>query len=514
MKHYLVLGSGLSALAFSALMAKKGEKVTILEAHEHFGGYGHTFKVGDYSFNAQLHYVTGCGEGGSVNRFLKKMGLDKTVTFERLHPDGYDRMYCNGTNLNIPYGLDNLQKNMLAIDPKAAKSISRFIDILKSCEAALNAFPSKLSDVWKLIGALPSLATILPYRSSTLQEVFDACALPKMLQTLVAGQLIDYMLPPDKLSFIIWAALFISYCQGAYYPTHHFQHVVDAMCDSIRSHGGVLKSNEKVVEFIMDGKTVKGVYTQAVDPKTGVSFGPLQKYLADVVICNFDPKEAANMIGIDLFSTKVQKALNYDYSWSSFVLYGVVEGIDMTKHGFGNWNIWHCQPDHTAAFEAMYERADYSKPYFATNCRSLITSDTSNCNRSGAQIFQICTVANYDYWEMLRLGDYRAYNKKKQEVLDYLLDAIETHYVPKIRDHLVLKMTGSPTTNRRYVFSPKGGSYGVNLTPHNFQLSRKLTAHTSLGNLYFCSAAAGYGGFSGTIYTGSRLYERLSDDTV
>ena len=40
---YLIVGSGLSALAFGALMAKVGKRVTVLEAHYLLSGYGHTF---------------------------------------------------------------------------------------------------------------------------------------------------------------------------------------------------------------------------------------------------------------------------------------------------------------------------------------------------------------------------------------------------------------------------------------------------------------------------------------
>ncbi len=162
----------------------------------------------------------------------------------------------------------------------------------------------------------------------------------------------------------------------------------------------------------------------------------------------------------------------------------------------------------------MYEHNDYSKPYFAMNCRSLHTDDSSNCNKENCQIFQICTVANYDYWKMLKMRSKKDYNLKKKEVLGHLLDTVEKHYVPDLREHLIFKMTGSPTTNERFVGAPKGGSYGVNLTPRNFQFSRKLGSESSLKNLYFCSAAAGVGGFGGTILTGSRLYERLTGDSV
>jgi hypothetical protein len=61
---YLIVGSGLSALVFGALMARSGQSVRVLEAHEYPGGFGHTFTMAkQYHFNAQLHYVWDCGEG-------------------------------------------------------------------------------------------------------------------------------------------------------------------------------------------------------------------------------------------------------------------------------------------------------------------------------------------------------------------------------------------------------------------------------------------------------------------
>jgi all-trans-retinol 13,14-reductase len=100
---YLIIGSGLSALVFGALMANAGKTVRILEAHEHPGGFGHTFTLAKkYKFNAQLHYVWDCGEGQTVNKVLTKLGLEHKITFERYDPDGFDRMRMPGYVLNIP----------------------------------------------------------------------------------------------------------------------------------------------------------------------------------------------------------------------------------------------------------------------------------------------------------------------------------------------------------------------------------------------------------------------------
>ena len=511
---YLVLGSGLSALAFAALTVQKGHSVKILEAHEHLGGYGHTFVEGDFKFNAQLHYVIGCGQGGSVHQFLTRLGLDKEVTFNQLNTEGYDRVYCDGKVLNIPNGYDKLEHNMNELFPESADATHKFVNILRDFATASTVFPKNYGQIFQVLKELPCYHRLLKYRAATLQEVFDQCQLPKTLQTLVSGQLIDYMLPPEQLSFLVWAALFNGYNNGAYYPKKHFNHVVDSLTKFIEDHGGEIQPNQQVVEFIREGNTICGASTQTVDPKTGIYGGIKQAHYGKTTICNFDPKLASEMIGRDQFSSKLRRQLDYDYSYSSFVFYGVVQDLDLSQYGFGDWNIWHCQPDHNESFRQMYEQNDYSKPYFAMNCRSLHTDDKSNCGKENCQIFQICTVANYDYWKMLKLRSRKDYNLRKKNVLDQLLDTVEQNYVPNLREHLVFKMTGSPTTNERFVGARKGGSYGVNLTPRNFSFSRKLGSDSSLKDLYFCSAAAGVGGFGGTILTGTRLYEKLTHDSI
>lgn len=515
---YLILGSGLSGLTFGALMAKKGYRVQILEAHEFWGGYGHTFTQGEYEFNAHLHYVVGCGEGGAVHTALKKLDLDKTVLFTRLNEDSYDRSFCEGQLLKIPYTLEKLQQNMIALDSRieSKAAITQFINLLKTFSIVAEKFPRHLKQCYKMLSVLPTAFKLLPYKDATLQDVFDACKLPLLLQTLVSGQLLDYLLPPKSLSFFVWAALFTGYSKGAYYPIKHFKHVVDSLVQTVQKYQGQLTNNTKVVEFIKDpheNNRIIGVFTQAIDPKTGIAFGDKTAMYANNIICNFDPKQAAKMIGLEHFSPKLKKQLDYDYSGSSFVLYAVVKDLDLRDFGLGSWNMWHCQPDHNKAFDLMLNEQDYSKPYFAMNSCSLHAGvDKSNCPPENHQIFQLLTVANYDYWANLKMRDRHTYNQKKLEVFNCLLDVVEKDYIPNIRKHIAFKMTGSPTTNERYVLAPQGGCYGVNLTPRNFQFSRKLGSHTSLKNFYFCSAASGCGGFGGAIMTGLSLYEKLAND--
>ncbi len=126
---YLIVGSGLSALVFGALMANSGKTVQILEAHEHPGGFGHTFTMANkYTFNAQFHYVWDCGEGQLVNRVLKKLGLDQEVTFEQYDPNGFDHMRMPGHALDIPSHPEELIQRLSALFPAHGDRITQFVN--------------------------------------------------------------------------------------------------------------------------------------------------------------------------------------------------------------------------------------------------------------------------------------------------------------------------------------------------------------------------------------------------
>ena len=80
--------------------------------------------------------------------------------------------------------------------------------------------------------------------------------------------------------------------------------------------------------------------------------------------------------------------------------------------------------------------------------------------------------------------------------------------MPRLRDHLVMRVTGTPVTNERYCFAPKGNSYGSALTPANVGFGRR--PQRALDNLWLVNATAGFPSVAGTIGAGLRLFDELS----
>jgi all-trans-retinol 13,14-reductase len=504
---YLIVGSGLSALVFGALMAKAGKKVQILEAHEHPGGFGHSFTMAKkYTFNAQFHYVWDCGEGHTVNRVLKKLQLDREVTFNRYDPQGFDHMRMPNYAIDIPSDNAELVQRLIVLFPQDAGHLQQFVAEVQKVRSGLRYLSPPIQPL-ELLRHITEIYSVLQYLHSTLQNVFDKFRIPQAAQTLLALQWPDFLLPPNQLSFYAWVILFTGYQEGAFYPTQHFEKVINAMVTMITENGGEVLLNQEVTDFLVVAQTVIGV--KATNLLTQES----HTYLADTVICNIDPKKAATMIGIEKFAWNIRQKLNYDYSPSNFMAYCVVQGIDLRKYGFGEWNTFHSgDQDLNVAFDRMYTDQDYRNPSFAITTPSLLTSYGGDCPPD-CQIIEFLTVANYGYFRALKHSDPKAYRQKKAEILDFILDVVERDYIPNLREHLVFKITGSPTTNEDFCNCPEGNSYGSSLTPRNMGMGR-LNHQTSLKNFYFCNASAGYPGFAPTFWTGALLYQRLSGDPI
>lgn len=504
---YLIVGSGLSALVFGSLMAKAGKKVRILEAHEYPGGFGHTFTMAKkYKFNAQLHYVWDCGEGKTVNRVLKQLELDREVTFERYDPDGFDHMHMPGYTLAIPSSTEALSQRLTALFPESAAKIDRFIDEIKTVSDSLKVLspPIKLRELLSQAGGV---AKTLLYLNSTLQDVFDRFDLPLPVQTLLASQWPDFLLPPDRLSFYAWTILFTGYQNGAYYPTQHFEHVINSLVKTIVDCGGEVLLNYEVNEFIVRDRTVTGVLAENLKTKQ------IEEFTGNTIICNIDPQRAAQTIGLDRFSPAVRRKLDYDYSPSNYMAYCVVKDLDLRDYGFGKWNTFHTgDADLNIAFDRMYYQNDFSNPSFAITTPTLLTDEHRDCPED-CQIIEFLTVANYDYFKNLKATDPKAYRQKKTEIFDSIVKVVEEKYIPNLREHLVFNITGSPTTNEDFCWCPEGNSYGSSLTPQNMGIGR-LNAETSLNNFYFCNASSGYPGFAPTFWTGASLYQKLSGDEI
>ena len=499
---YVIIGTGNAALTVGALLANAGKKVCMLEMHDIAGGYLQSFKMGEFYFCAQVHYIWGCEPGEKVYEILKKLGLEKEITFEKMGPEFYDLMAMpDGKKVGIPFGWDKLVENIEKAYPGEGPKVKKFTDILEKINQEMGQFPDRELSVWDYITKWWKFLTLLKYRKKTLQDVFDECKLSKESQAVLCANAGDLMLPPNKLSIFPYVGLFGGYNKGSFYPTKHFKYYVDRMTKFITDHEGCHIYYETEVTKVNVGKN--GV--ESVETKNGKTFK------AKNFICNMDPQAAAKkLIGWDKFPKKYQEKLTYDYSPSGVVVYLGLKDIDLKEHGFGSFNIWHLEQwDMNKMWDEMGE-GNFENPWVFMSTPTLHTEEGGTAP-DGTQILEIASYIEYEPFKKLQDEGYNEYNKFKWKIANRMMDIVEEKYIPNLRDHITLRVVGTPVTNEDFCLATKGNAYGANLTPENVTADR-LKANSPWDNFYWCNATSGWGGFYGTASTGMNLYQQITGD--
>ncbi len=497
---YVFIGTGNAALSCAALLARAGHRVCMLEAHDVPGGYAQTFRYGGYAFCAQVHYVWGCGPGGSIHQLLDKLDLASEVTYEPYAADGYDHMATpDGKITKIPYGLANAADSVAKSYPHDRKALNDFFAIVGKLYDQMALLPPSFR--WHDFVTAPfKLGALIKYRNKTLQQLFDECGLSRESRAVLCANAGDFMLPPERLSVLMYAALMGGYGTGAYYPTRHYEHHIMSLARCVTDAPGCdIYYENRVVDFVVEGGALREVVT--ADGKV---------FRADrAFVCNVDPQAAAQRIGMQHFPTSYREQLSYEYSDSALMVYLGVSGVDLAAHGFGRHNTWRVtQWDMNQTWRE--QNADnHAHPWLFISTPTMFTDDGTHAP-PGAHIMELGTLVPYRVMRELKQRDPAAYKKRKRAIAEQLIDLVEEHHLPDLRKHIDLRLIGTPTTNEDFVSAPAGNAYGSSLTPEN--VNKRLGYETPIGKLFWCNATAGYPSFCGTAATGMELYMQLTGD--
>ncbi len=464
---YLIIGTGISALTVGSLLANAGYKICMLEAHDIPGGYAHNFKMGDYYFCAQIHYVWGGGPGDTISRFTKKLGLEKELEFLPYDATGYDHMVMpDGKRVKIPYGFDKLADNIEEAYPGYKKGVEKFLKIVDRIYTEERHVPNQdKRSLIDLITKAFNFRYMIRYRNKTLQQVFDACHLSPEIHAVLCANAGDFMLPPEELSILAYAGLFGGYNTGAYYPKKHYKHYIERLASFITEQEGCHIFYETPVTKI-DIEHDRVVCVEAEGNK---------KFMAKTFICNADPQSTAkNIIGWDLIPEKYRKALSYDYSSAGTVVYLGLKNIDLKQLGFGSFNTWHLEQwDMNKTWKEQKE-GNFDHPWMFISTASLHTNEEGTTPKNG-EIIELATYTDFTSFREWKETDVRRYRKEKKAVANKMIELVEKHYIPNLREHIAVKVVGTSSTNFDYVRAPYGNAYGSTLNTTNMNIGR-LTA--------------------------------------
>jgi all-trans-retinol 13,14-reductase len=501
---YVILGAGLGGLAAAACLTQQGYQVVVLEQHYLPGGCCHTFEYGDYRFCADVHYIYQCAQGKTVSQFLNYIG--RPIPFNSLDADCIDRVITPDVDFRIPLGWETLRDRLLAQFPEEARAINLYCDEIKQIHQEIKQLNNEVRwfDLsWLDWLSLPKHWHLFSRRKWTLQDLYDRIGLSPKLQALLAGQSGDYGLPPSEIALLTHASLVSDYAEGAYYPQHHFKHLVDTVVTAITDGGGVINYSTPVEHIEVENHQITRVI--AGDEIYHANFA----YISDL-----DPKLTVELMHAPqaLSRSEYHRLTHYDYSASAFNIYlGLDARFKPRQYGMGSWNIWYYPNSNLNQAYQDQLQGNLEHPWLFLSCPTL-KSEEPGMAPTGHHVLEIATVCPYQPFKELHDTDLKAYKGKKRATYQQVMASVQD-LIPDINQYIRMKVFGTPTTTEHYLGQPEGNMYGANLIPRQIGLNR-IGYKTELPNLFLVGASAGYPSVPGVISNGMDVVELLTGESV
>src|SRR5262249_48146580 len=131
--HAIVIGAGIGGLTAAALLARRGCKVLVLEAHDRPGGccsswtrrgLGSDAPLRRFIFDAGVQDISGLGPGGPVGSLVTELGAQHRVGLGR----GRDRYILDGLCLDLSQEGAEFGTELRRLFPHEAEGISALLE--------------------------------------------------------------------------------------------------------------------------------------------------------------------------------------------------------------------------------------------------------------------------------------------------------------------------------------------------------------------------------------------------
>jgi all-trans-retinol 13,14-reductase len=495
MNHFdtIIIGSGVGGLATAICLARAGQKVLVLEKHYVPGGWSHSFTLNGQRFSPGVHYVGFINEGQSTNMLYRGLGIANDMVFFRMNVDAYEHCVIDNEIINIPAGIENLNKVLSDRFPNESKNIRKYLTLVQRVAYELQLIP-KLKGWWQKITVPFRTKHFGKYALFPLKKVIGWHIKDPLLKAVLNIQCGDHGLPPKTACFPVHCSVMNHYFDGGFYPMGGGGGIVKAMTNGVKRNGGEIRVKQDVTKILIENKKAIGV--ELING---------EQIFANTIVSNADPSVTyLNLIGKENLSSALLKKLdNTKYSVTSLILFLTLD-IDVTKFGIDSGNFWLMKDENDDAnfVDLMNNNIDEGDSFPAVFLSCTTIKDPVSFN-GRYHNFEVVTYVNYDKMDRFNnLTDYHneEYSIFKDKVINKLMNNIEK-LIPDAKKYIVQAELGTPKTNQFYVNSTRGNVYGTEKTLNQvgpFSFKNK----SEIENLYLCGSSTLSHGVGGATHSG------------
>lgn len=340
------------------------------------------------------------------------------------------------------------------------------------------------------------------YLSPTAETVINSLFKEPKLRALISGgQLIDWNLQPNKVSWWVVISMMNYYINGGYYPIGGSHRMAEGMIPIIERAGGRVLCREPVTRILLDEKTGKAI---------GVQLKNNDKIYAPLIVSD------AGVANTRLLLQEEKKSID-DILPNLPASNGHMTAFVTLDKNFRELNICaaniHSMPDLPKyGYDLSKMQEDfYKNPMKQPGCLVTITCPSAKDAIYDEKYPNECNVLMLTeakmHWFDFPCGTHGNRTEKYKEFKAYFQELfLERLYnvFPKTKGHVKKIEIGTPVTTKFYLYAPDGESYGLELSPKRFSkdVMKKLEAKTNVDGLFLTGEAAFFGGLGGAMVSG------------
>ena len=453
-----IIGSGISSLAASSLLAKDGFDVTILEKNDTIGGRARQFSTDGFVFDMgpSWYWMPDVFE-----RYYNLFGYKTSDFYELKRLDPSYRVYWNDNSYtNVPATIEGMEAWFEELEPGSSVQLTKFLKEAKyKYEVGMQELvfkPSRSLIEFADMRILKGLFNMHLLSSFTgyIRKYFKH---PKILSLLEFPILFLGAMPsetPALYSLMNYADISL----GTWYPMGGMHKFIEAFEKIATEQGVKFKTNTEVTGFEYDNKKITRVKTKHGDFET------------DIVVSGADYQHTENKL--------LKEKANYsDTYWDkrtmapSCLLFYI--GLNKRIENLEHHNLFFDE-DFTKHAEEIYKDPKWpTSPLFYLSVPSL--TDKSVAPEGHENLFLLIPIA----------PDLEDKEEIREKYFDLLLDRIEKKTGNIIRDNIVYKRSFSIKDFKTDYNAFKGNAYGLANTLKQTAILKPSLKNKKLTNLYY-----------------------------
>ncbi len=460
----IVVGSGISGLTMSLILALNGHRVMLLEKSPYIGGSLSRFYRDGVAFDTGFHFTGGLQPGGILHNMLSALGMQDLIQPVFLSEENAGVFILESENKRFehPYGIENIKKKFKGYFPHETSGIDKYFDMVQSVCART---PSMNLHQQKLTPSNHEEDFI------TLEEVLKDLTQNPALKAILSGYTMCYGVKPQEISFANHSRMCSSFYESMACVDGGGEAFIKAFETKFKDIPVEVNCGKYIADLadICDNKVGRFVLN------TG------EEILADNCFFTIHPQEILKLLPREHISKAfVNRVSGFESSAGFFAVFAVLETD--------------CQasPDSDPAITSLFPHTDINQMLDPANngAQALVILKSMDRGRKngwrGVHILEPAFAEQVSAWRDSRTGDrsqsYQDYKEAKVESIKEHIFSV----LPEYKGKLEVLDAASMLTFRDYLNSPDGSAYGVKQKIGQYNLVGKLP----LRNLYAAGQSA------------------------